>query len=395
MELNKSNMKKLMLIIAFGIALYLGLQNIYRFSELANSLAMIAEPLLLGMAFAFILNVFMRQVEKHLFAPLNRKYTKLWPRFRRPLALIITLLIFIGAGVLISFLLVPQLVNTIQNIANNVPAAFENLQVSINSFADKHPFIHRYLGKIQIDWSNISQMLTQYGQKLANGLVSSTISAASSIFHGMITFILAVVFAINILLQKERLSRQMKRILFAYLPQKRALGTVRICRLTNRAFTNFVAGQCTEACILGILCTIGMRIFHFPYALLISVLVAFMSLIPIFGTFLSAIIGALLILFINPIQAVWFVVFFVILQQLEGNLIYPRVVGHKVGLPALWVLAAVTIGGNAFGLIGMLINIPICSVLYTLLREDVKKRLENRGQKKKEKSDLLSGDKPE
>lgn len=376
MELNKSNMKKIALLIAFGIAFYLGLKNLYLFSELANVIGSIFEPILLGLAISFILNVLMRQVEGRLLAPISRRYTKNWPKIRRTISILITFLIVIGIIALIMLILIPELVRTITSLTNNIPGFFSELQTSIIKIEQKYPAISQYVNSINIDWTNISQMLAQFGQKLANTLVGSTVTVATNLFHALITMILGLVFAINILVQKEKLIAQSKRLLCAYLPQRPAAVIIRICSLTNRAFSNFIAGQCTEACILGSLCFIGMQIFRFPYALLVSVIVAFMALIPIFGAFLSTCIGALLILVVNPIQAVWFVIFFVVLQQLEGNLIFPRVVGSKVGLPALWVLAAVTIGGNTFGLVGMLVNIPLCAVMYTLLREDVNKRLE-------------------
>lgn len=375
MELNKSNMKKLILLIAFGVAFYLGLQNLHRVSDLVNILGGIFAPLLLGLALTFILNVLMRQVETHLFAPLNRRYTKNWPKLRRPMGILVTLLIIIGIIFLIMLIVVPELIRTITNLTNVIPPFFSGLQNSFLQIKEKYPNIGQSISNINIDWTNISQMLAEYGQKLANSLVGSTVTVATNVMHGAITFLLGLIFAINILAQKEKLQAQAKRFLYAYFPKKPAETISRLCSLTNHAFSSFIAGQCTEACILGTLCFIGMNIFRFPYALLVSVLVAFMALIPIFGALVSTVIGALLILVVNPIQAVWFIVFFVVLQQLEGNLIFPRVVGSKVGLPALWVLAAVTIGGNAFGLLGMLLNIPLSAVLYTLLREDVNKRL--------------------
>ena len=387
MELNKNNMKKLALLIAFGVAFYLGLQNINRVSELTGFIAGILEPFLLGLAFTFILNVLMRQVENHFFAPLNRRYKKRWPKFRRPLSIFVTLLIVIGVIFLIMLIVVPELVRTITNLTDRIPAFLNSLQDNFTIVKAKYPSIGEYISTINIDWTNISQMLAQYGQNLANTLLGSTVSVATNVFHGAMTFILGFIFALNILAQKEKLESQTRRVLYAYVPQKAADKITRLCSLTNHAFSNFIAGQCTEACILGTLCFIGMNIFRFPYALLVSVLVAFMALIPIFGAFFSTVIGALLILVVNPIQAIWFIVFFVVLQQLEGNLIFPRVVGSKVGLPALWVLAAVTIGGNLFGLVGMLINIPICAVLYTLLREDVNKRKEKAALKSEKPQD--------
>ncbi len=392
MELNKSNMKKIALLIAFSIVLYLGLKNLYRFSELTGIIAGIFEPILLGLAISFILNVLMRNVESRLLAPINRRYTKNWLKVRRAVSILITFLIVIGIIALIMLILIPELVRTITSLTNNIPGFFTELQNNLIAVGNKYPAVREYVSNLQIDWTNLSQMLAQYGQKLANTLVGSTVTVATNLFHAVITMVLGLVFAINILAQKEKLEAQTKRFLYAYFPQKPADTIVRVCSLTDHAFSNFIAGQCTEACILGSLCFIGMQIFSFPYALLVSVIVAFMALIPIFGAFLSTCIGALLILVVNPIQAVWFVVFFVVLQQLEGNLIFPRVVGSKVGLPALWVLAAVTIGGNTFGLVGMLVNIPLCAVMYTLLRENINKRLEEKklnGQPSKEKEDIL------
>ncbi len=375
MELNKSNMKKLALLIAFGIAFYMGLQNLYRVPDLANMLGGIFEPILLGLALAFILNVLMRQVETRLFSPLNRRCAKNWPKVRRPLSILLSLLIVISVIALLLLIVVPQLVRTITSLTNNIPPFFNTLQDNLTRIGKDYPDLGEYVRDINIDWANISQMLAVYGQKFASALVDSTVAVTTNVFHGALTFILSFVIAMNILVQKEKLQEQTKRVLYAYLPQEFTEPFLRLCSLTNRAFSNFIAGQCTEACILGTLCFIGMNIFRFPYALLVSVFVALMALIPIVGAFLSTVVGALLILIVSPVQAIWFVVFFLVLQQLEGNLIFPRVVGSKVGLPALWVLAAVTIGGNAFGVVGMLVNIPICSVLYTLLRENVNHRL--------------------
>ncbi|MCY1714175.1 AI-2E family transporter [Caproiciproducens galactitolivorans] len=378
MELNKSNMKKIMLLIAFGIAFYLGLKNLYRFSDLAGFIGSIFEPFLLGMAFAFILNILMRHIETRFFAPLNRRYTQKWPKIRRPLSIFLSLLIVLGIIALILLIVVPELIKTIVNLTNNIPNFFNEIQNYLTRISNQYPDIGESFRKINIDWNSISQMLAVNGQKLASSLVGSTVTVTTNIFHGAITLVLSFVIALNILAQKEKLQGQAKRVLYAYLPNPKAQKIVWLCRLSNKTFSNFIAGQCTEACILGTLCFIGMNIFQFPYALLISVFVVFMALIPIIGSFLSTVIGALLILIVSPIKAVWYVVFFVVLQQLEGNLIYPRVVGSKVGLPVLWVLAAITIGGNVFGVLGMVINIPICSILYVLLKEDVGKRLKSK-----------------
>jgi predicted PurR-regulated permease PerM len=375
MELDKNNMKKIAFLIAFAIAFYMGLQNLYLVSNLFNAVISILLPILLGFAFAFIVNVLMIQVETKLFAPLNKRYKKNWVKARRPLSILVSLLIIFGVIALILLIVIPELVNTITNLTTSIPPFLTQLQNNLIKLSNKHPYIGEYIGTININWTNISQMLATYMQNIGTSLVNSTVTITTGVFHGAMTLVLSFVIMLNILVQKEKLEGQAKRVFLAYLPKKFTDPFFRLCRLTTRAFSNFIAGQLTEACILATLCFIGMNIFGFPYALLISVFVAFMALIPIIGAFLSTVVGGLLISIVSPIQAIGFVIFFVVLQQLEGNFIFPRVVGSKVGLPGLWVLIAVTIGGNMFGVIGMIVNIPLCSVLYMLLRENVNKRL--------------------
>lgn len=375
MEFNRNNMKKFALLIAFGITFYMALKNLYRISDLFGILGSVFAPILLGFTISFILNIVMVPIETKLFSSLNRKSRKVWPKIRRPISILTSLLIVICVIVLVLLIVVPELVRTITSLTEQTPAFLNGLQKGLIQIAAEYPAIGDYLGNIEIDWASASQMIATYGQKLASTLVGSTVMVTANVFHGALTLVLSFVIALNILIQKEKLRQQAVHVLHAYLPSSIHVPFMRLCRLVYTAFSNFIVGQCTEACILGTLCLIGMSLFRFPYAPLISVLVAFMALIPIVGAFLSTVIGALLILIVSPIQAIWFVIFFVILQQLEGNLIFPHVVGSKVGLPALWVLVAVTIGGNLFGVAGMLASIPICSVLYTLLREDVGKRL--------------------
>lgn len=207
----------------------------------------------------------------------------------------------------------------------------------------------------------------------------STISVATSIVGAVTTFAIAFVFACYILLQKEKLHVQVKKILFAYLPEKRANNVLGICSLTYKTFSNFLTGQCVEACILGTMFFITMSIIRLPYALLVGVLIAFTALIPIFGAFIGCAVSAFLILMVDPWKALIFVIMFLVLQQLEGNLIYPKVVGNSVGLPSIWVLAAVSIGGSLMGVVGMLIFIPLLSVVYAIFRGDVYRRLEKKG----------------
>jgi predicted PurR-regulated permease PerM len=374
MELNKRNMKKIILLIVFAIVFYMLVKNLYLVPNFFESLLDIVGPVLAGFAVAFVVNVLMIQVENRLFAPLNRRFTKRWPKMRRGFSILVTFIIILGLITLLLFFVIPELVRTITNLTNSIPNVVSNLQQMISSFSEQHPKLMEYVDSLKINWPNISEMLSKYGQQTASGLVSSTVNAITNLFHGAISLVLTLVIAINTLAQKEKLVAQMKKVLYAYLPKKQASWIHHVFHLTNRAFYNCVTGTLTEACILGTLCFIGMSIFRFPYAILISILVAFNALIPIIGAFLSTVIGALLVSIVSPIEGLWFIVYFCVLQQLEGNLIYPRVVGSRVGLPVLWMLIAITIGGNAFGILGMIINIPICSVLYALLREDVQRR---------------------
>lgn len=374
MELNKSNIKKIVLLIIFGVAFYMLVKNLYLVPSFFSSLFGIIGPVLAGFATAFVVNVLMVQVENHLFAPLNKRCKKIWPKIRRGISILVSFVIIFGLITLLLFFVIPELGHTITNLVNNIPSYLSNMQKAITAFCAKHPKVAEFARNTNFNWDNTSHMLTTYGQKLAADLVSSTVSVTTSIFHGAIACVLTIVIAINTLAQKEKLHAQLRKVLYAYVPRKHADHVCHVFHLADRAFYNCIAGTCTEACILGTLCFIGMNIFHFPYAVLISVLVAFNALIPIIGSFLSTVVGGLLVSIVDPIQGLWYMVYFCILQQLEGNLIYPRVVGSRVGLPVLWMLIAITIGGNAFGVLGMIINIPICAVLYSLIRENVQKR---------------------
>ena len=224
-----------------------------------------------------------------------------------------------------------------------------------------------------LDW------MRQYGDQFLNTTISTAIGITSSVVSLIFNLVLALAFALYLLAQKETLTRQAKKVVQAIFSSKRAQQITELAHMTNRAFSNFVTGQLTEALILGCLCFLGMLIFRLPYAGVISVIIGFTALIPIFGAFIGVAIGALLILLVNPIQALWFILFIIVLQQIESNVIYPRVVGKSVGLPGIWVLAAVTLGGNAFGLLGMLFAVPLCSVLYAVARRVVHRRLAQKG----------------
>lgn len=372
MEFNKENINRIRGLIVFTIVgVVAGIHYQSLFALLRNWISMIS-PFLMGGAIAFILNVPMRAIENH--TPVRRT-----GRFKRPLSLILAVTLVVGVLALVIFVVGPELVGTLMSLQKSIPLFFEQLQRQAEELFSRYPGIVGYIENVNIDWKQTGKDVMAFLSSGAGTMLASTVNAAVSIVSGIASFFIGFVFAVYVLLQKETLVRQTKRLCRAYLPERVYVKVLRTASLTERTFSNFLAGQCTEAVILGAMFFVTLTVLRLPYGLLIGVLIAFTALIPIFGAFVGCIVGTFLILMVNPVQALIFLVVFQVLQQLEGNLIYPHVVGGSVGLPSIWVLAAVTIGGSAMGVVGMLVFIPLCSVLYTLLREAVAARLEKKG----------------
>lgn len=368
MELNRENLKKIRGLIIFTVAtVVLGLHCEEILALLGSGVSMIS-PFLLGGAIAFVLNVPMRAIENH--TPLKKM-----KRFRRPMCLILSIALVAGILALVIFVVGPELVNTVMSLQKSIPAFFENTLIQAEELFARNPGILMYIERIEVDWDKAGREIMGFLSSGAGTMMASTFNAAVSIISGVTNFCIGFVFAVYVLLQKETLSRQVKNLVRAYLPGRLCDKVIKTAVLAERTFSNFLAGQCVEAVILGTMFFVTLTVMRLPYALLIGVLIAFTALIPIFGAFVGCAVGAFLILMVNPVQALVFMVVFQVLQQLEGNLIYPHVVGGSVGLPSIWVLVAVTVGGSAMGVLGMLVFIPLCSVLYTLLREAVGARL--------------------
>lgn len=378
MELNDSTIKKIRGLIVFAVAAVVIGWNYSRVLALGVKLIGFITPFLVGGVMAFILNVPMKWIEKML--PLNED-----SKLRRPLSLCLTLILVIGILILVTFVVMPELFHTVLSLQYSIPAFLTGVKEEAEKMFALNPEIGNYINSIQVDWKSFLEKVVGFLTTGAGTVLSSTFSAAMSIISGVTTFGIGLVFAIYILLQKETLSHQIKKLMAAFLPEEATVQTLGLLKLTNDTFSNFLAGQCLEAVILGTMFFLALSIFRLPYALLIGVLIAFTALIPMFGAFIGLAIGAFLMLMVRPLDALIFVIIFLVLQQIEGNLIYPHVVGNSVGLPSIWVLVAVTIGGSALGIVGMLIFIPLCSVLYTVLREVVNKRLENRKKQKRQK----------
>lgn len=376
MELNKSNIKKILGIITFAVLLYVGLQRLDVVWSFLMSAFNLVFPFLLGAAIAFILNVLMRALEQRLFSGATGK--KLFLKLKRPISLLLTLLIVFGIIFMVVFLVVPEIIKTVDSLRLSMPGFFTEIERNYAILIDQYPFLEDYLKLDALDWKEIVGNVYGFIMNSGADMLHSTFNVATSIFGGIIDFLLGFIFSVYILLQKEKLGNQSRKLLYAYLPEKAVDKILSICSLSSVTFSKFLSGQCLEAVILGLMFFLPMLILRFPYALLISILISFTALVPIFGAFIGCFIGAFLILIVDPVKALWFILMFVIIQQIEGNLIYPRVVGGSIGLPSLWVLVAVTIGGSTLGIAGMLIFIPMFSVLYSLLRDAVKDKLRKR-----------------
>ncbi len=373
MELSKETKKHLMQVIAFAILLYCGIEHFDVVIAAVRFVLGISMPFLLGGAIAFIVNVPMKKIEKYLF-PKNKKFGK----WRRPAAYLLTLVCIIGILALALVVIIPELGNTVAMLGEQIPVAIKAVQKWLADIPKQYPALAPAIEELNIDWSAVSASVVNFVQSIASSAVSSGVGVFSGIVSGVTTFVIAFTFSIYVLFQKEKLARQGKQVLYALFPDKATEKMLLVMRLSNQTFSSFLSGQCLEAVILGTMFVISMSLFGMPYAMLTGIVIAITALVPIFGAFIGCAVGMLLIVMVNPIQALWFLVLFLVLQQVEGNLIYPHVVGNSVGLPSIWVLAAVTIGGNLFGIMGILVFIPLCSVLYALFATFVKKRLKER-----------------
>ncbi|AJA46637.1 putative permease [Clostridium pasteurianum DSM 525 = ATCC 6013] len=375
LELNRRNMQKIISIIVIAVLLYWGLQNLSTVSSFFSRTFQILTPFLLGMCMAFVLNVPMRIIEKKLFSYNLKSKKNINDKIKRPISILLTIIFILAIIILVTGIVIPELIDTISTLSTNVSNSILKLQGLYNRLMLKLPEIIPINTINNINWDEINKTALDFLKIGTTNILGLTVSIASSIFSGILNFILGLVFAIYILIQKEKLSKQFKKIMYAYLPEGKVDRILYILRLSSKIFSNFISGQCLEAVILGAMFFISMTILGLPYALIIGVLISFTALIPLVGGFIGLFVGTFLILVSDPVKALWFIILFFILQQIEGNLIYPRVVGNSVGLPAIWVLAAITLLGSTFGIVGMLVSVPVFSVIYTLLREDVYPRL--------------------
>lgn len=378
MNFNKENLRHIKELIVFTLVLLIALWNYDLVLEALGFAGNIIFPFLVGGAIAFVLNVPMSFLERNLFGNEKTSAKDRLKRVSRPLSLVLTIVCVLGVIAVVMFVVIPQLGQTFVSLGRNIQRFIPQVMFWLEDLFENNQEILALIGEMDMSWDKMINSVLEFLKSGVGNVFDSTISVATSIVGSVTTFVISFVFACYILLQKEKLHMQMKKILFAYLPEKRVKNILDICSLTYRTFSNFLTGQCVEALILGTMFFVVMGIIRLPYALLVGVLIAFTALIPIFGAFIGCAVGAFLILMVDPWKAVIFVVLFLVLQQIEGNLIYPKVVGNSVGLPSIWVLVAVSIGGSLMGVIGMLVFIPLVSVVYTIFRGDVYRRLEEK-----------------
>ena len=363
--------KDIIIIISYIALVIFALVNFSKIIAFLGKVISIFSPFLLGIILAFVLNVLNNFIEKKIFGKI--KPSKIWNKIKRPLCITLSLILVFLTIFFVMNLLIPQLKNSASLFTDTLPAYKEDIIGILNKFDVDESTVN----KVGEYLDNFGKVITDYIKGNSKDVITVTTEVATSVINIISKGIITLVFAIYMIAQKETLSRQINKIMRAYLKPKTINKINTIGTLANKTFSNFVTGQCLEALIFGSLVFVGMLIFRFPYASTIGVLLGFTALIPIFGAFIGTAIGFILIMMVSPIKAILFVVFIIVLQQIEGNLIYPRVVGKSIGLPGMWVLLSVTVGGSIGGILGMLIATPLCSLLYALFTKMVNDKLKN------------------
>lgn len=375
---SKEKMRQIRSLMVFAALLILVLIYSKVIYGTALMVVGIFKPFIYGGIIAFVLNLPMKWMEEKL---LKRWKGKAAAALKRPVSMVGAICFVVLVLTIVISIVIPQVGQAMNKLAKEIPAFMENTLtkagVLLEEYSEQYPELEtqaKQLQSMEFNWEGIITGVAGFLKKGVGSMLTSTFSVAGSIIGGVVNFFIAFVFAIYILSQKEKLGDQGRRIVTAFLPKKKAEQVLRVFSLLHKNFSNFITGQCVEAVILGTLFVVSMSLCRMPYAMMVGVLIAFTSLIPVVGAFIGCAVGAFLILLENPVMALWFVVLFLIIQQIEGNLIYPKVVGNSVGLPSIWVLMAVSLGGSLFGVAGMLFFIPLLATAYTLFKEIVNKR---------------------
>lgn len=380
-HVNKFSIKKIIMIALGLIIFYLAIKNIAVVISYIGTFISFFTPFILGAALAFIINVPMTKIEGFLFkkVPENPK-TRLQrcaKTLKRPVSMLIALVLVFGVIVIAGIIIVPQVASGLESLAEALPGAMDRLQDWISKNANKIDIVENLMNKIDIDLDSVGRELANTAKGWATAMLDSGFSTVSNIVNGIFEFVIGLVFAIYILLQKEKLGRQGKQIVYATFTEKTADKIMYITGMTRDVFKGFISGQCVDGIINAILFFIILTILGIPYAVMLSIFSGFMAMIPIIGSFIGAGVGVIIVLIMDPSQVLYFIIMYIIVQQIDGNVIYPLIAGNSMGLPSIWVLMAVTVGGSMMGILGMILFIPICSVLYKLTRHYVLRRLKD------------------
>ena len=372
-EINKK-LKENIILGTYLVILFFILLNFKIVFSIFKNLFGIISPFIIAFAISFVLNLPMCFFERKVFAFLDNQKSNFLRGLKRPLSILTTFILVIGFIVTLILFVVPQLIESISTLLDAVPGYMNSFEIFINKYISSTDLLQQLYNTLLSTWEEI----LKFSANLLTTSLSSILDTTVSITNGLVNFVLSLVLTIYMLASKEKLIYQLKKLMYSLFNKKVVEKTLSIGKLANDTFAKFITGQCIEAFILGALCFVGMTILRMPYSLLISVLIGVTALIPVFGAFIGTIPAVFLILIINPMQAVWFVIFILCLQQFEGNVIYPRVVGNSVGLSAIWVMLAMLVGGSTLGLVGMIIGIPLFSVIYHLIKEYTNKTLEKK-----------------
>lgn len=371
---NLEELKKWVIVVLIGVVAYWGLNNLKIIGGWLGNIYTVFSPFILGFVLAYILNIPTMKIEKLLKKAIPDKYENNYKGLIRVVSITLSLLLLIGIFVIIAFLLIPELIENIELLMKNIPGLIDKVEVFAIDLLDKYPEVQLEIKNAFSQTGNVTKIVSS----ILNYILNGAIGFVSDFVSGFVTIFTGLIFAIYMLAQKESLSDKIKKLIMAYLDKKKYKKLFEVGKLANKTFTSFISGQCVEAVILGIIIFVVSLLCGFPYALLIAVLTAITALIPIFGAFIALGVGALLIAISNPLQAVIFIGVFLVVQQIEGNFIYPKVVGKSVGLSPLFTLLAITVGGNMFGVVGMLVGLPLASVVYALIKESVSDKLNNK-----------------
>ena len=365
--------KRNFLLVTYGIVLFLALSNIGKIGNAIDYTMSILSPIFTGIIVAFLLNIFVRLFETKLLAVLWRK-NKFLDKHKRAISIILAVIVALLIIILLLVFIIPQLSNSISRLTNGIPRYVEQLQIWLNEIARDFNISDNIIKTLEQNWQSILTSVTDVASTAIPGIVNTTMNIST----GILNFVLGIIISIYLLSSKESLIRALKKVVIAVFPDRAANQIIGVCSEANETLNRFIAGQVTEAFILGVLCFIGMTIFRFDYPLLISVIIGVTAVIPILGAYIGVIPAVFILLLINPMKALWFIVFIIVLQQFEGNVIYPKVVGGAVGINGLWVLVAIVVGGSLFGVIGMLLGVPAISVLLSVFRRVINHRLEKK-----------------